>query len=113
MKIYDSGDITVKRGDASAFTFAFYADDAETELYTPDAGDVLALTIRKNYNDAVPVLRKVLAGYTAEVTSAESELMTAGTYVYDITLTLESGSTVRIGPYAYVVTNNAGRRGDA
>ena len=64
------------------------------EEYTPKAGDVMRFAMKKHYQDAEPVIEKIIPNDTQVLTlePEDTKALKFGEYVYDIELTFADGT---------------------
>lgn len=84
--------IAMTRGDTVKLQLELI--DSEGEVYTPQAGDVIRFAMKENYDDAEPLIFKVIPNDTL-ILKLEPEdtksLPQPSSYVYDIQITYANG----------------------
>lgn len=81
--------ITMTRGDTFKCQFPMYVGD---EIYTLKPGDVVRFAVKKDYEDAVPCIRKKLNGYLLELEPEDTKPLEFGTHYYDVQIAFADGS---------------------
>ena len=87
----DGTTITMTRGDTLSLTVNIY--DQEGHAYAPDPGDAIRFAMKKDYEDAEPLIIKSIdpADFQLIVEPEDTKALEYGRYVYDIELTTASG----------------------
>lgn len=91
-RIDDSNVITLTRGDTCAFDVEIKTDTGET--YIPQEGDVITWTVKKDTKTADVIIQKT--GSTIVLNPTDTRSLKYGSYLYDVTLTTESGAVYTI-----------------
>ena len=91
-RIEDSNVITLTRGDTCAFDVEIKTDSGET--YTPQEGDVITFTLKKDTKTADIIIQKT--GSTVVINPADTRTLKYGSYIYDVTLTTVSQAVYTI-----------------
>ena len=84
--------IKMTRGDTLRAVLDLF--DEEGNRYTPISGDSLRFAMKKNYNDATPILFKSIPNDTLELWLEPNDtknLPQPSSYVYDIEITYANG----------------------
>ena len=90
-----NGKIALTRGDSAYITVTLKAQDGAR--YTMQAGDKLALTVRKLAVDtSVVLLQSVSDTDTIKLTPEQTEKLVPGSYSYDIQLTTVAGDVFTV-----------------
>ena len=84
--------ITLTRGDTCAFDVEIKTDTGET--YIPQEGDIIAFTLKKDTKTADVIIQKT--GSTIVLNPTDTRSLKYGSYLYDVTLTTESGAVYTI-----------------
>lgn len=97
--------ITMTKGDTLRLTVGIKQANGQT--YTPAEGDVVRFAAKRHYNDPQTVIRKVLPNDTLllHLAPADTDLLMAGDYVYDIELTYANGDVDTFISGKLVLTN--------
>lgn len=84
--------ITLTRGDTLNLEVALY--NADGTQYEPDAGDVIRFAMKKNYDDAQPILNITIPNETLMLTIQpnDTKQLDFGPYVYDLEITKTDGT---------------------
>lgn len=84
--------ISITRGDSFFAEIHVTLSDGET-AYTPSPGDRIRFAMKKNINDAEPLLLKEIPTDTMilRIDPEDTKPLAFGTYVYDIELTKANG----------------------
>lgn len=100
-----TGAIALTRGDTARF-YTTIEDDVTGEDYIVKSGDTIRFTIKKTYNDSVPLVQKVIEGSNlVHIQPNDTKSLPFGKYVYDVEITTESGDVYTfIGPNVFEVT---------
>lgn len=93
-RIDDSNVITLTRGDTCAFDVEIKTDSGAT--YTPQEGDVITFTVKKDTKTADVIIQKT--GSTIVLNPADTRSLKYGSYLYDVTLTTISEAVYTIIP---------------
>lgn len=91
-RIDDSNVITLTRGDTCAFDVEIKTDSGAT--YTPQEGDVITFTVKKDTKTADIIIQKT--GSTIVLNPADTRSLKYGSYLYDVTLTTISEAVYTI-----------------
>lgn len=91
-RIDDSNVITLTRGDTCAFDVEIKTDSGST--YTPQEGDVITFTVKKDTKTADIIIQKT--GSTIVLNPADTRSLKYGSYLYDVTLTTISEAVYTI-----------------
>lgn len=91
-RIDDSNVITLTRGDTCAFDVEIKTDTGAT--YTPQEGDVITFTVKKDTKTADIIIQKT--GSTIVLNPADTRSLKYGSYLYDVTLTTVSEAVYTI-----------------
>lgn len=97
--------IILTRGDTLVTSVTIY--DESGEIYTPGEDDVVRFALKKNYNDDVPIILKVIPSDTMVLrleSSDTKQLEQPASYVYDVQITIDDGS-----PEGFVSTFISGK----
>lgn len=88
-----NNEIVIVRGDTATFDIVLKEEvDGDLEDYTPEEGDSLVFKVKKQYNDAEPIITKT--GTTISLSHDDTKDLTPGEYVYDIEFTSEDGTVI-------------------
>lgn len=88
----DSNVITLTRGDTCAFAVEIKTDTGET--YTPQEGDIVTFTMKKDTKTSDIIIQKT--GSTIVINPADTRSLKYGSYLYDVTLTTASKAVYTI-----------------
>lgn len=92
---YD-GSVKLTRGDTARFSVGI-TNEADGSAYEMQSGDTLTLTIKKNSNDAEPLVQKVLTGAaTFHIEPKDTAKLAFGKYKYDVQLNTASGDVYTV-----------------
>ena len=91
-RIDDSNVITLTRGDTCAFDVEIKTDSGAT--YTPQEGDVITFTVKKDTKTADIIIQKT--GSTIVLNPTDTRSLKYGSYLYDVTLTTVSEAVYTI-----------------
>lgn len=91
-RIDDSNVITLTRGDTCAFDVEIKTDSGAT--YTPQEGDVITFTVKKDTKTADIIIQKT--GSTIVLNPTDTRSLKYGSYLYDVTLTTISEAVYTI-----------------
>lgn len=91
-RIDDSNVITLTRGDTCAFDVEIKTDSGQT--YTPQEGDVITFTVKKDTKTADVIIQKI--GTTIVLNPIDTKNLKYGSYLYDVTLTTASQAVYTI-----------------
>lgn len=91
-RIDDSNVITLTRGDTCAFDVEIKTDSGAT--YTPQEGDVITFTVKKDTKTADIIIQKT--GSNIVINPADTRSLKYGSYLYDVTLTTISEAVYTI-----------------
>lgn len=91
-RIDDSNVITLTRGDTCAFDVEIKTDSGQT--YTPQEGDVITFTVKKDTKTADVIIQKT--GTTIVLNPIDTRKLKYGNYLYDVTLTTSSHAVYTI-----------------
>lgn len=91
-RIDDSNVITLTRGDTCAFDVEIKTDTGAT--YTPQEGDVITFTVKKDTKTADIIIQKT--GSNIVINPADTRSLKYGSYLYDVTLTTISEAVYTI-----------------
>ena len=95
MLMIKNGRIMLTRGDSAYITVTLKAQDGAA--YTMQAGDKLALTVRKLAIDtSVVLLQSVSDTDTIKLAPEQTEKLVPGSYSYDIQLTTVAGDVFTV-----------------
>lgn len=93
--------ITLTRGDYASFHIDI--EDATGGEYTPQTGDVVTFTVKKNTKTEEVLIQKT--GQDIEIEHEDTAELRYGTYAYDVQLTYANGHIdTFIGPADFVLT---------
>ena len=86
----DGTTITMTRGDTLSLTVNIY--DQEGHAYAPDPGDAIRFAMKKDYEDAEPLIIKSIdpADFQLIVEPEDTKALEYGLYLYDVVLTSAS-----------------------
>lgn len=84
--------ITLTRGDTLKATVGMRDKDTG-DPYVPVAGDVIRFALKKNYEDASPLIVKIVPNETQllHLEPSDTKSLPFGNYVYDIEITFANG----------------------
>lgn len=93
--------VFLTRGDTFQATITIYKDDTESEVYTPEEGDVIRFALKRSkmnsgnreFVDKTPLILKEIPIDTLilEIEPEDTKNLDFGTYTYDIELTTTDG----------------------
>lgn len=106
--VSSSGDISLTRGDTAKLTVAI-TDDAG-QPYTVQEDDVVTLTVKKNYEDEVPLIEKKVTGSADfHIEPADTKELAFDKYKYDVQVTTADGENYTvIADKAFTITKEVG-----
>ena len=84
--------ITLTRGDTLQVVITM--KDANNNVYTPVHGDVIRFALKKRYEDARPLIHKIIDNNDLMLVLEPSDTkhLSFGEYVYDIEITFNDGT---------------------
>ena len=104
--------ITMNRSDSVFITVT--VRDSQGNVYDLQEGDVLYFSAKKKSTDKnYAIAPKALVGNSLEITTADTEYLDFGTYVYDVRLVTRQGySSTIIKPSSLVIEESITGVGD-
>lgn len=107
-RIDDENVITLTRGDTCAFDVEIKTDAGD--IYTPQEGDVITFTVKKDTRTANIIIQKI--GTTIVLNPADTRSLKYGSYIYDVTLTTPSQAVYTIiAPTEFVLAEEVNWEG--
>ena len=89
------GEIQLTRGDTARLTVDI--TDSEGRAYEVKETDMLTLAVKKNYEDDLPLIKKVIIGINIfHIAPEETKRLDFGKYKYDVQLTTADGDNYTI-----------------
>jgi uncharacterized protein YfaS (alpha-2-macroglobulin family) len=89
------GEIQLTRGDTAELTVDI--TDSEGGAYSVKEDDTLTLTVKKNYEDTEPLIKKVVTGINFfHIEPEETKGLDFGKYKYDVQLTTANGDNYTV-----------------
>nr|DAG31895.1 MAG TPA: hypothetical protein [Caudoviricetes sp.] len=89
--------IYLTRGDSASIQLKITQVDDDTD-YTPEDGDVITFSLKKDPTQSKTLLSKTLSNETLVINPEDTNNLAYGRYVYDIQLTKKDGTVQTIIP---------------
>lgn len=102
------GEIQLTRGDTARLTVDI--TDSEGKAYEVKETDMLTLAVKKNYEDDLPLIKKVIIGINIfHIAPEETKRLDFGKYKYDVQLTTADGDNYTIvADKVFTITKEVG-----
>lgn len=89
------GEIQLTRSDTARLTVDI--TDDEGKQYIIQSSDVLSLTVKKDYSDSIPLIRKVVTGGNLfHIEPSDTKSLSFGKYKYDVQLETIDGDVYTV-----------------
>lgn len=102
------GEVKLTRGDTA--WLAVELEDDEGKVYEPRTDDTLTLTVKKDYNDPVPLIdKKVIGSKVFHIKPEDTKGLAFGKYKYDVQVTTADGENFTpIADKVFEITKEVG-----
>lgn len=103
-----TGEIKLTRGDTARLTVDL--EDDSGQAYSVQNDDVVTFTVKKNYEDAEPLIQKKVTGTNVfHIKPEDTKELAFGKYKYDVQLTTADGDNYTVvDDKDFRITNEVG-----